>query len=81
MLCDQSFLSKRAVLGCEADGAVGFEFFLHGDKGCGASAEQNGRAYSFGGKAFAEVEEITFHDEMPGMESNFWLSTIILDGI
>ncbi|QYR10327.1 DegT/DnrJ/EryC1/StrS aminotransferase family protein [Prevotella sp. Rep29] len=30
-------------------------------------------------KAFAEVEGITFHDEMPGMESNFWLSTIILD--
>ena len=30
-------------------------------------------------EAFANVEGITFHDEMEGMESNFWLSTILLD--
>lgn len=30
-------------------------------------------------EAFSEVDGITFHDEMPGMESNFWLNTIILD--
>lgn len=30
-------------------------------------------------EAFADVEGITFHDEQPGMESNFWLSTILLD--
>lgn len=30
-------------------------------------------------KAFAEVDGIEFHDEMPGMESNFWLSTILID--
>ena len=29
--------------------------------------------------AFADVEGVTFHDEMADMESNFWLSTIILD--
>ena len=29
-------------------------------------------------EAFAEVEGITFHDEMEGMASNFWLSTILL---
>ena len=28
---------------------------------------------------FAGVEGITFHDELPGMASNFWLSTILLD--
>jgi len=30
-------------------------------------------------EAFAEVEGIEYHDELPGMESNFWLSTILLD--
>jgi dTDP-4-amino-4,6-dideoxygalactose transaminase len=30
-------------------------------------------------EAFANVEGITYHDEMEGMESNFWLSTILLD--
>ena len=30
-------------------------------------------------EVFANVEGITFHDEMEGMESNFWLSTILLD--
>ncbi len=30
-------------------------------------------------EAFADVNGITFHDELPGMESNFWLSTITLD--
>ncbi|MBR6963343.1 MAG: aminotransferase class I/II-fold pyridoxal phosphate-dependent enzyme [Prevotella sp.] len=30
-------------------------------------------------EAFADVDGITFHDELPGMESNFWLSTITLD--
>ena len=29
--------------------------------------------------AFAEVEGISFHDEPQNMESNFWLSTILLD--
>ena len=29
--------------------------------------------------AFADVEGVTFHDEIADMESNFWLSTIILD--
>ena len=32
-------------------------------------------------EAFAGVNGITFHDELPGMESNFWLSTITLDEI
>ena len=30
-------------------------------------------------EAFANVEGIAYHDEMEGMESNFWLSTILLD--
>lgn len=30
-------------------------------------------------QAFADVEGINFHDELEGMESNFWLSTITLD--
>ena len=30
-------------------------------------------------EAFANIDGITFHDELPGMESNFWLSTIMLD--
>ena len=30
-------------------------------------------------EAFKDVEGITFHDEMEGMMSNFWLNTIILD--
>ena len=30
-------------------------------------------------EAFASVEGIEYHDEMEGMESNFWLSTILLD--
>lgn len=30
-------------------------------------------------EAFGDVDGITFHDELPGMESNFWLSTILLD--
>lgn len=30
-------------------------------------------------EAFAEVEGIEFHDELPDMHSNFWLSTILLD--
>ena len=30
-------------------------------------------------EAFAEVEGITFHKELDGMESNYWLSTILLD--
>ena len=30
-------------------------------------------------EAFADVEGITFHSEMEGMESNYWLSTILLD--
>ena len=29
-------------------------------------------------EAFAGVEGITYHDEQEGMESNFWLSTILL---
>ena len=29
-------------------------------------------------EAFADVAGITFHDEPPGMESNFWLSTVLL---
>ena len=29
--------------------------------------------------AFADVEGVIFHDEIADMESNFWLSTIILD--
>lgn len=30
-------------------------------------------------EAFKDVEGITFHDEQPEMESNFWLSTILID--
>ena len=30
-------------------------------------------------QAFANVEGITFHDDIENMESNFWLSTILLD--
>lgn len=30
-------------------------------------------------EAFAQVEGITYHGEEEGMESNFWLSTILLD--
>jgi dTDP-4-amino-4,6-dideoxygalactose transaminase len=30
-------------------------------------------------EAFADVKGIEFHDELPGMESNFWLNTILLD--
>ena len=30
-------------------------------------------------EAFAHIDGIEFHDELPGMESNFWLSTILLD--
>ena len=30
-------------------------------------------------EAFANVKGITFHDELEGMMSNFWLSTILLD--
>ena len=30
-------------------------------------------------EAFANVDGVTFHDECEGMESNFWLSTILLD--
>lgn len=30
-------------------------------------------------EAFAGVDGIDFHDELPDMESNFWLSTILLD--
>jgi len=30
-------------------------------------------------EAFAHMEGIEFHDEQPGMESNFWLSTILID--
>ncbi len=30
-------------------------------------------------EAFKDVDGIDFHDEQPGMESNFWLSTIVLD--
>lgn len=30
-------------------------------------------------EAFAQVDGITFHHEMEGMESNYWLSTILLD--
>lgn len=30
-------------------------------------------------KAFADVKGITFHKECDGMESNYWLSTILLD--
>ncbi|MBR4239413.1 MAG: DegT/DnrJ/EryC1/StrS family aminotransferase [Prevotella sp.] len=30
-------------------------------------------------EAFKDVEGITFHDEMEGMMSNFWLNTIVLD--
>ncbi len=29
-------------------------------------------------EAFANIEGITFHGEMPGMESNYWLNTITL---
>lgn len=29
--------------------------------------------------AFKEIDGITFHDELPEMESNFWLSTILLN--
>ena len=30
-------------------------------------------------EAFKDVEGITFHDEIEGMASNFWLNTIVLD--
>ena len=30
-------------------------------------------------QAFKKTEGITFHDELEGMKSNFWLSTILLD--
>ena len=30
-------------------------------------------------QAFADIQGIDFHDELEGMESNFWLSTITLD--
>jgi dTDP-4-amino-4,6-dideoxygalactose transaminase len=30
-------------------------------------------------EAFADMEGIAFHDELPGMESNFWLSTLLLN--
>lgn len=30
-------------------------------------------------EAFKDVESITFHDEMEGVMSNFWLNTIVLD--
>ncbi len=30
-------------------------------------------------EAFAKVDGIEFHDEQPDMQSNFWLSTILLD--
>lgn len=30
-------------------------------------------------QAFADIQGIDFHDELKGMESNFWLSTITLD--
>ena len=30
-------------------------------------------------EAFKDVQGISFHDELEGMESNFWLSTIVLD--
>ena len=30
-------------------------------------------------EAFADVDGITFHGEIDGMESNYWLSTILLD--
>lgn len=30
-------------------------------------------------EAFSNVDGITFHDELEGMESNFWLCTILLD--
>lgn len=30
-------------------------------------------------EAFADVDGITFHSELEGMESNYWLSTILLD--
>lgn len=30
-------------------------------------------------EAFKDVEGITFHDELDGMESNFWLNTILVD--
>ena len=30
-------------------------------------------------EAFADIDGIAFHDELPDMESNFWLSTILLD--
>ncbi len=30
-------------------------------------------------EAFSQIDGITYHDEMPCMESNFWLSTILLD--
>jgi len=30
-------------------------------------------------EAFAEVDGIDFHEELEGMESNYWLSTIVLD--
>ena len=52
-----SLLAQRAVFGGETDCAVGLEFFLHGNVVCCSSAEEYGRAYAFGGKAFAEVEQ------------------------
>ena len=30
-------------------------------------------------EAFSKIDGITFHDELEGMESNFWLSTVTID--
>ena len=30
-------------------------------------------------QAFANIDGITYHEEQPGTESNFWLSTVLLD--
>ncbi len=37
------------------------------------------RLAAFYKQAFASVDGITFHDELSGMESNFWLCTVTLD--
>ena len=37
------------------------------------------RLAAFYKQAFASVDGITFHDELSGMESNFWLCTITID--
>ncbi len=37
------------------------------------------RLAKFYKEAFASVDGIQFHDELPGMESNFWLCTVTLD--